>query len=111
MNKVSVSWQEGQNGLFASAVWDAPTQSYIVKVINTSNDNQPLALNFAGLKNNSKLIDGVCITFSSPNTDLENTIEQPNAIIPQENSISIEGIIYNINIAPHTFAIYKFPKQ
>ena len=111
MDKVAVSGQEGQNGLFASAVWDGPTQSYIVKVVNTSDKAQPVSLNFAGLKKNNKLTNGTCITFNSPNTDLENTIEQPNAVVPQESPVAIDGNMLTADIAPHTFAIYKFNKQ
>ena len=111
MNKVPVTGQERQNGLFASAVCDAPTQSYIVKIVNTSDKPQPISLDFAGLKKNNKLTNGTCITLSSPNTDLENTINQPNAIVPQEKSLAIDGNIFDTDIAPHTFALYKFTKQ
>ncbi len=111
MNKKPVSGQEGQNGLFASAVWDAPSNAYIVKVVNTSNEPQPVALNFAGLKKNNKLTNGTLTIFRSDNPDLENTIENPNAIIPQESAVAIEGNVLNAEIAPNTFAMYKFTKE
>ena len=111
MNKKPVSGQEGQNGLFASAVWDAPSNAYIVKVVNTSNEPQPVALNFAGLKKNNKLTNGTLTIFRSDNPDLDNTIENPNAIIPQESAVAIEGNVLNAEIAPNTFAMYKFTKE
>ncbi len=50
MNKKSVTGAEGQNGLFASAVYDKDKNELIVKVANTSNTAQSISLNFAGLK-------------------------------------------------------------
>ncbi|MBQ8607494.1 MAG: carbohydrate binding domain-containing protein, partial [Bacteroidaceae bacterium] len=44
MNKQTVCGGEGQDGLFASAVWDKESGSYIVKVINTSDKVQPVTL-------------------------------------------------------------------
>ena len=111
MNNKPVSGQEGQKGLFASAVWDAPSQTYIVKVVNTSNESQPVALNFAGMKKNQKLSNGICTIFKSDNPDLENTIENPNAIVPKESTIDIDGNILNTEIAANTFAMFKFTKE
>ena len=48
MDKKPVGGQEGQDGLFASAVWDNDTKEYIVKVINTSDKTQPITLDFKG---------------------------------------------------------------
>ena len=111
MNKKPVSGQEGQNGLFASAVWDAPTNMYIVKVVNTSDQPQPVSLNFAGMKKNTKLANGVLITLSADHPDLENTIENPNLITPQETAVMIDGNVLETEIAPNTFALYKFSKE
>lgn len=51
MNKKNVTGAEGQNGLFASAVYDKDKNELIVKVANTSATVQPISLNFEGLKN------------------------------------------------------------
>ena len=48
MNKKSVTGAEGQNGLFASAVYDKDKNELIVKVANTSATIQPITLNFEG---------------------------------------------------------------
>ena len=50
MDKKAVSGQEGQNGLFASAVIDKENNTYILKVVNTSDKNQKLNIEFKGLK-------------------------------------------------------------
>ena len=111
MDKKNVTGAEGQNGLFASAVWDNNSQEYIVKVVNTSTTGQSLSLNFNGLSKNDQLTNGKCIKLSSPNPDAENTIENPELILPKENSVSINGNIFNAELEPKTFAIYKFSKS
>ena len=111
MDKKPVSGQEGQNGLFASAVWDENTQTYIVKVANVSEKAQPISLEFKGLKKSVTLGDGKCITLHTENPDAENTLDNPNLITPKESSISIEGNTLNTQIGAMTFAVYKFKKE
>ena len=110
MNKQAVSGQEGQNGLFASAVWDEPTQTYIVKIANTSDKAQAINLEFKGLKKSEKLGEGKLITLHSDNLDAENTLDNPNTIVPKESAVNIEGNTLNTEIGAMTFAVYKFKK-
>ena len=110
MDKKPVGGQEGQDGLFASAVWDNDTKEYIVKVINTSDKAQPVTLDFKGLKK-SKLTNGKCITFHSDNLDADNTVDNPNVVLPKESKVSIEGTVFNTEVGAKTFAIYKFTKE
>ena len=111
MGKKPVTGAEGQNGLFASAVWDKDKKEIIVKVVNTSDKPQSLVLNFAGMGKKELLRDGRCIKLNSPDPDKENTLEQPFAIIPQETAISISGNTLNTELEAKTFVIYKFVKD
>ena len=106
-----VSGQEGQDGLFASAVWDNDTKTYIVKVINVGDKAQPITLNFAGLKKKTILTDGKVITFHTDDLLKDNTVDAPNTIIPVESSIAINGNVLNTQIGPKTFCVYKFVKN
>ena len=74
MDKKAVSGQEGQNGLFASAVFDKNNNTYILKVVNTSDKSQKLNIEFKGLKKSVSLVNGKCITLHSDNSDAENTL-------------------------------------
>ena len=65
MDKKAVSGQEGQNGLFASAVLDKNNNTYILKVVNTSDKSQKLNIEFKGLKKSASLVNGKCITLHS----------------------------------------------
>lgn len=110
MDGKPVAGVEGQDGLFASAVWDAESGCYIVKVINTSNKPQPVELSFAGLGKKESLADGTITTFHSDNPDLDNTVDNPTAIIPVESKISIEGNTLKTEVGAKSFAMYKFKK-
>ncbi len=110
MDKKPVSGQDGQNGLFASAVWDNDTKSYIVKVVNTSDKTQNIELTFAGLNKKSILSYGECITFHSDNMDADNTLENPEAIKPTKSSAQVEGNMLKTAVPAKTFVIYKFKK-
>ena len=110
MDKKAVSGQEGQDGLFASAVWDKDEKAYIVKIANTSEQTQPVSLTFNGLKKSDKLVEGKCITLQSADLDKDNTVEHPNVITPKESAATVEGNVLNVEMAPKTFVLYKFVK-
>jgi alpha-L-arabinofuranosidase len=110
MNNKPVTGAEGQKGLFASAVWDKDSQSYIVKVVNTSDEAQPLSLTFAGMKKKEVLSKGVCIKLQSTDPDKDNTLDNPQAIVPVQTEVSAMGNAFDTQIEPKTFAVYKFVK-
>ena len=110
MNNKPVTGAEGQKVLFASAVWDKDSQSYIVKVVNTSDEAQPLSLTFAGMKKKEVLSKGVCIKLQSTDPDKDNTLDNPQAIVPVQTEVTAMGNAFDTQIEPKTFAIYKFVK-
>ncbi|MCW1734372.1 alpha-L-arabinofuranosidase C-terminal domain-containing protein [Anaerorudis cellulosivorans] len=103
-----VAGAEGQNGLFASAVWDKAHQQVIVKIVNTSDKTQSVKLNFSGLKKSEKLTGGKLITLKSDKLDAENTLENPFFIVPEEKEVFAEGNILESQIEPYSFYLYKF---
>ncbi len=110
MNKVPVTGGEGQNGLFASAVYDKLKDEIIVKVANTSDKAQPLTLKFDGWKKKEVLSAGRCIKLASADPDMDNTIGKPSAVIPRESDLQVSGQVLNVNLEPKTFAVYILKK-
>ena len=109
MDKKAVSGQPGQNGLFASAVWDEPSKTYIVKVVNTSDKARKIRLEFKGLKKSVALADGKCLVFHSDNPDADNTLDNPSLIVPQEKALDVDGHVVETEVGPATFVVYKVP--
>lgn len=106
MQKKAVTGAEGQNGLFASAVYNQEKGEFIVKVANTSDRPQPLSIRFDGLKKKQVLSDARCISLRSDDPDRDNTIEQPNAIVPQEAQATLEGQTLVDELGAKEFAVY-----
>ena len=107
MNGKPVAGNPDQDGLFASAVYDKDSNEVIVKVINTSDKAQKVTLNLKGMKgtHNAQLI-----FFHSDNLTAENTLEEPEKIIPQTMSITVNAPAQNVSIPARTFCIYKIKK-
>lgn len=109
MDKKAVSGQQGQHGLFASAVWDEVSKTYIVKVVNTSGEARKLRIDFDGLKKKVMLGDAKCLVFHSDNLDADNTLDNPSLIVPQEKPIAVGGHSVETEVGAYTFAVYKLP--
>lgn len=111
MNGKPIAGQDGQDGLFASAVVDNNDGTVIVKVINTSKTAQPVTINLNGIKNKD-LATTLTLTCSEP--DAENTLDNPEKITPKEGKIGTEytkkGTVINDELPPLTFRLYKTHK-
>lgn len=112
MDKKNVTGAEGQNGLFASAVYDKDRNEYIVKVANTSSEPQELNIKLAGLKKKDVITGVTAQTLSTKDLDSENTLEEPNKIVPSMKKFAIEEKAdWTTVIEPNTFSVYHFKKQ
>ena len=108
MNGKSVAGQEGQDGLFASAVVDKKKGEIIVKVANTSDKAQDVTLNLNGLKGSRS---ATATTLQSDNMDAENTLDNPNLIRPVETTATCVNkknmTVLNDKLPAKSFRMYK----
>lgn len=108
MNGKPVAGQEGQDGLFASAVVDKQKGEIIVKVINTSDKAQDVTLNLNGLKGSRS---ASVTTLHSDNMDAENTLDNPNAIRPAESTATCQSKknmnVLNDQLPAKSFRMYR----
>ena len=111
MNKKPVAGQPGQDGLFASSVFDKTTNEVIVKVVNTSKQAQDITLNLQGIK--ASKAETITLNHNGSMDD-ENTLDQPEKITPKQGTISLtEGKQQSVitdNVPAMTFRIYKIKK-
>lgn len=108
MDKKPLTGAEGQNGLFASAVWDADASQYVVKVANTSAEPQEITLHFAGMKKNRIIGSGTMMTLASENLDAENTLDNPDLIKPVESGVKVDGNQFSTTMKPYSFVVMRF---
>lgn len=95
---------KGQNGLYASAVYDKNTKQYIVKIANTSDKEQQITLQFKGLKG---LKAGSVTTLHSDDMRATNSLEQPHNVVPQQGTVSVQGSAATVTVGAKTFAVVK----
>ena len=111
MNGKPVAGQEGQDGLFASSVFDKATGEVVVKVVNTSATPQPLSIQLNGMKGVRK---AEIITLTHDGMDDENCLDNPEKIIPVEGSCQVDAgkkcSLLLDDIPAKTFRIYKIKK-
>ena len=107
-NDKPVAGTEGQEGLFASAVFEKSTNEVIVKIVNTGGKAQNITLNLNGLKKGTRT--GSLTTYSADNLDGENTLDNPTKYVPQTKPITVEGTSLEVNIPAKSFAMYKIKK-
>lgn len=99
---------KGEDGLFTSAVYDRNTEEYIVKVINTTEQPKTIDILFDGLKK----VQGNATTLTLDCSDytLDNTLENPDAIVPQEGWTKVEGNTIKTTIEGKNFVVFKVKK-
>ena len=111
MNSKPVAGQEGQDGLFASAVIDIDANVVIVKVVNTSDKTQPVCLNIQGVKGEK---DVETITLTCKDKDAENTLDNPEKIIPVKGAAKTKAgkknSILDDEIPAMTFRLYRIAR-
>ena len=111
MDKKPVAGQAGQDGLFASSVFDKNTGEVIIKVVNTSNQSQPISIQLTGMKGERT---AQTITLSHNGMDDENTLDQPERITPKNGTLKVDagkGATQLLDDIPAmSFRLYKVKK-
>ena len=113
MDKKPVAGQEGQDGLFASSVFDKTTNEVIVKVINTSKQPQPVTLNLQGIKGGDRTAETITLSWSGSMDD-ENTLDQPERITPKTGTFQCVAakntLVVSDELPAMSFRLYKVKK-
>ncbi len=108
MDKQPIAGQQGQDGLFASSVIDKNEGTVIIKIVNTSKSDQPVSVNLKGLKGEK---DVELLTLTSTEMDADNTLDNPEKIVPQKGNMKCEAgkknTVLNDNVPAMTFRLYK----
>ena len=111
MDKKPVAGQPGQDGLFASAVFEQSTGEVIVKVVNTSEKAQPVSIQLLGIKG---VRTASTITLCHDGMDDENTLDNPEKIIPVNGTCQVDAgkgaSLITDNLPARSFRIYKVKK-
>lgn len=114
-NVLSLTWngkpvagQDGQLGLFASAVYDKPSGQVFIKIANTSDKAQQIDIDLQGMKGQHAV---ETLSLHSDEMDAENTLDQPERITPQKGSLTTTADKKTARLSDtlpaKTFRLYK----
>lgn len=99
----------GQQGLYASSVFDKKTGEVIIKLVNTTANQQTRSIL---LQTKNKLAsEAKMIVLSSSSPDGMNTIDNPDVVKPVEKNISVKGKNLDIQMAPYSLVVMKIKVQ
>ncbi|MGN0225532.1 MAG: alpha-L-arabinofuranosidase C-terminal domain-containing protein [Prevotella sp.] len=95
----------GDEGLYASAVWDEVSHCYILKVVNTSWSEKKLEIELKGISRKNSITEARATTFHSDDMNAENTLDKPSSIIPFDSEIKVDGNSIRHTINGKTFVV------
>ena len=111
MGKQPVANLDGQDGLYASAVYDSNNGDVIVKVVNTSASAQDIQLNLVGMKGERT---AQTLTLSHNGKDDDNTLDQPDRITPQPGTVACQAekkqVVLTDQLPALSFRLYHIKK-
>lgn len=103
-----VAGNADQAGLFATACRETENGDIVVKVANTSSEPRDIDMNFEGMKK-AGMQSVEITTLHSDQPDVDNTLENPNAVTPQTATVALDNVKqYTTTLPAETFAVYRF---
>ena len=98
----------GEDGVFMSTVWDETAQEWVVKVINTSEQAQPICIKFDGAK--SLAAEASATILDCSEYEVDNTIENPRAVVPEQRRVATSGKEIHDTLPAKCFMLYRIGK-
>lgn len=94
----------GQDGIYASSALDKNKNEIILKIVNTSDVSKKVTYRLNGLKASDR--KGTQTVLKSDNPDQENTLDNPNAVVPVTTEIKVTGNTLEVELAPKSFNLF-----
>ena len=91
----------GQDGIYASSAYDKNKNEIILKIANISNDGKTIDYTLKGLKKAERTVTKTVL--KSDNLDVENTLENPKAVIPVTENMNISDNVFQLKMEPNSF--------
>lgn len=110
-NVLPLTWNKkaltGQDGLYASAVIDTNKKEIIVKLSNVSEENKEIRISLEGLSRRMKIQPEAQAILLKGEADKENTLDNPDAIVPVDSSVSVNGTVLQTTAEAGSFNVYR----
>jgi alpha-L-arabinofuranosidase len=93
----------GDDYLYASAVIDTQKKEIIIKLANTSTSNRNINIRIDGMN----VQQNVLSTVLTGEIHLENTLNNPDTVIPKDNTLVMKDKILTVNVRAQSFNVYR----
>ena len=108
MDGKAIAGNEDQAGLFASAVYDATANAYIVKAANVSDTAQSVTISLDGLASDKQIASASITTLHCDNPDADNTLDAPETVVPETHELAnVSGSKFNTTLNAQTFYVIR----
>lgn len=108
MDGKAIAGNEEQAGLFASAVYDATANAYIVKAANVSDTAQSVTISLDGLASDKQIASASITTLHCDNPDADNTLDAPETVVPETHELAnVSGSKFNTTLNAQTFYVIR----
>jgi alpha-N-arabinofuranosidase len=101
--------KNGQDNLFTSAVADKATGEVIVKLVNYSASPRPVSIKLDGAKKLGKT--GKATVLASADLQAENSLQEPQKIVPKEETFPVSGSAVSYTLAPNSFTVLRIASK
>ena len=109
-NVLPITWNKkpltGQENLYASSVIDTDKKEIIIKLSNASENKKNIIINLDGIKRKITIQPTVEYTVFKGDLNLENSLDNPETIIPETFSNTIDGAKLNVEVDSNSFNMW-----
>ena len=97
----------GDDQLYASAVMDTQKKEIIIKLANTATSDREINIRIDRLAKGVNLKKEVQMTVLSGEMQKENTLDNPDALIPKDDSLVMNDNVLKVNAKAQSFNVYR----
>ena len=95
----------GQNGLYASAVWDKEGKEIIVKLVNSSQAMQSADVQLSGARRLAS--KATMLVLKSDNLDTVNSLDNPTQISPVEQPVDVKAKNIKLSLPANSMSVVR----
>lgn len=99
----------GQDGIYASAVWDKDTEEVIIKIV--SNNETPVPVEFRINSKRKTEAEALITVLQHPDLSAMNTLSDPEYLLPEEENIEIKRNKCSLQLDPYSVTVLKLKLQ
>ena len=97
----------GQDGLYASAVYDKDTKEYIVKLASNADKLQTVTITFKGIK----VVGNAKATTLVADLKAENLVGRPEAVKPSYKELTGTNNVLEVTLPAKSFTVVRFSQK